>query len=60
MEEAVPPKAAYRRRVEQVRQGLGPTEAPLLVRLGRLWRSEGSPLIANLLLLIALAAAGYW
>jgi fatty acid desaturase len=53
-------RTAYQRRGEQVRRGLGPADAPFLVRLGRLARAERGPLIVNLLLLLVLAVAGYW
>src|SRR5476649_1730509 len=53
-------RTAFQRRGDQVRRGLGPADAPLGTRLGRLWRAERGPFTANLLLLLALSAAGYW
>jgi len=53
-------RTAFQRRGDQVRRGLGPADAPLGTRLGRLWQAEHGPFTANLLLLLALSAAGYW
>jgi fatty acid desaturase len=53
-------RTAFQRRGDQLRRGLGPADAALGVRLGRLWRAERGPVIVNLLLLLALSAAGYW
>ena len=53
-------QTAFLRRGEQIRRALGPTDAPLAGQLGNLWRKEKGPLIANLVLLAGLSAAGYW
>lgn len=53
-------QTAYQRRGAQIRRGLGPAEAGLGARLALLWRAEQHGFIANLLLWLALAAAGYW
>lgn len=53
-------RTAYLRRGDQIRRGLGPADAPMAARLVRLWRKEKGPLVANLVLLSGLAAAGYW
>jgi fatty acid desaturase len=53
-------RTAYQRRGEQIRRGLGPSDAPPVVRLAQLVRAERGSLIVNLVLLLGLAAAGYW
>jgi fatty acid desaturase len=53
-------RTAYQRRGEQLRRGLGPSDAPLPARLVRLAQAERGALIVNLLLLLGLAAVGYW
>jgi len=53
-------QTAYQRRGEQLRRALGPDDAPLAKRLGNLWWREKGSLVANLMLLGLLSAAGYW
>ncbi|MBI2738238.1 MAG: fatty acid desaturase family protein [Rhodospirillales bacterium] len=53
-------QTAYQRRGEQLRRALGPADAPLATQLGNLWRKEKGSLVANLVLLGLLSAAGYW
>lgn len=53
-------QTAYLRRGDQIRRALGPADAPLGVRLGRLWQREKGPLLVNGAMLVACSAAGYW
>lgn len=53
-------QTAYLRRGDQIRRALGPADAPMVTRLGRLWRKEKGALLVNIGLLAVLAAAGYW
>ncbi len=53
-------RTAYLRRGEQIRRALGPADAPLSVRLGRLWQREKGALLVNAAMLVACSAAGCW
>ena len=53
-------QTAYQRRGEQLRRALGPADASLATQLGNLWRKEKGSLVANLMMLALLSAAGYW
>lgn len=53
-------QTAYLRRGDQIRRALGPADAPLIVRLGRLWQREKGALLVNAAMLIACGVAGYW
>jgi hypothetical protein len=46
-------RTAYLRRGDQIRRALGPADAPLAVRLGRLWQREKGSLLVNAAMLIA-------
>lgn len=53
-------QTAYLRRGDQIRRALGPADAPLIVRLGRLWQRERGALLVNAAMLVACSVAGYW
>ncbi len=53
-------QTAYLRRGDQIHRALGPADAPLIVRLGRLWQREKGALLANAAMLVACSVAGYW
>lgn len=53
-------QTAYLRRGDQIRRALGPADAPLSVRLGRLWQREKGALLVNAAMLVACSSAGYW
>lgn len=53
-------QTAYLRRGDQIRRALGPADAPLIVRLVRLWQRERGALLVNAAMLVACSVAGYW
>lgn len=53
-------QTAYLRRGDQIRRALGPADAPLTVRLGRLWQREKGAVLVNAAMLVACSVAGYW